>query len=236
MNPDFWPVVAQVVPVLALALVIEVRAFARQVTKKGRFETSLLDRIVFVILSVTCAALLVTTFAFALGALLAGEESRASPEWAVNSLAFSVGLVVLNPLIPLVHALVADVYPRARVYRSQRRAARAARELRDALEYAARLSRTRFIVRRVELADRYVETMRMLSRADSGSATQRQRGVAILESYLSKLDDYRLSLDRDKESATELLQGGYRLLEEHEASPQGIDLTSIRRRLKELVG
>lgn len=114
--------VAQTVPVVALALVLETRAFARQVRSKQAFAAMRTERIYFVASTTLAAALLVVTLVISLGAL---QSETPYPEVfssiAMYFLAFSFGAVVINPLVALLPALTSDVRADRKLAAARRR-------------------------------------------------------------------------------------------------------------------
>lgn len=196
ISPDFWAVSAQVVPVLALAQVIEVRAFARQMTsKKKKFHASIWQRAAFVVYAVFVAALLVISFAIAVSALATGDAGPRQASIIVYSLSVAMGLVIVTPLLAVLGGLVGDVPSRVRLWRGERRIEAARRLLADTAETRRRGLIEGALQRRGEMAEQYVISMMAWRtaarvRTPDGRSTQRE-----IEEHLDRLDEFRSGFD-----------------------------------------
>lgn len=113
-NESYWVTVAQVSPVLALALILEARALAKRTRRKRRFRVTRVERITGALLLVVSAVSTTTCFILALIILNGGLRELAFFPIATILLAISFAVVAINPLLPFVIALASDVAPLVR--------------------------------------------------------------------------------------------------------------------------
>lgn len=105
----YWATVAQIAAVLGLALVLEAREFGRRAIRKRVFKRTLPERVSFAIVATIAGATLVLSFALAIAALSSGQDMDSQVTLAAGSLGVAFGAVVVNPLLPILWALVGDV-------------------------------------------------------------------------------------------------------------------------------
>lgn len=196
ITSDFWAVSAQVVPVLALAQVIEVRAFARQMTsKKKQFHLSIWRRVSFVVSAAFVAVLLTTSFVVALNALTGGDAGPSQAFIIIYALSVATILVVLAPLLAVLRGLVGDVPSRLRLWRGERRIAAVRNQLAEVIPIRRRALLEGLLQRRSEMAEQYVISMmawRTAARVTTPDGRRTQREV---EDHLNRLDAYRSRID-----------------------------------------
>jgi hypothetical protein len=115
-NESYWSVIATTAPVLALSLVIEVRATARQwSTQKGKGKkrrSRLPGRVERVTMSALYAATgvqLGLVFLVSLLCLLNGHSSRSLAFWVIISMCEALVLLALTPIVAFSSAATRDV-------------------------------------------------------------------------------------------------------------------------------
>lgn len=235
VSPDFWAVIAQTAPVLALALVIEARAFARQVTQTDDYASSRIQRVIFVVISALAGLGLVGAFAISLSALFNGDAGVLAARLAMWSLSFAFGAVVLNPLLPLLLAMVSDL--RAAHVESWIATQSRRREIKmqDAVEWGERITRDRTIEDLSKQAELYTDVMRFIRvhRFDSDAATVKRVNAA--HAYLDELDKWRVQFDKRRARTRAMLEQGREMIRSSKAENASIDMAPYMKALQALI-
>lgn len=232
---DFWAVIAQTAPVLALALVIEARAFARQVTRQDDFAASRVQRVIFVVISAIAGLGLLSAFTLSLSTLLYGDPGDLAARLAMWSLTFAFGAVVLNPLVPLLLAMVIDL--RAAHVESWMRKQSRRREvqMQDVVEWGERVTRERVIADLSKQAVAYSDVMGFIrvNRRNQDPETLRRIGKA--NDYLDELDEWRLGFDEHLFKTRAMLSEGREMIRESSSEELRIDMAPFMERLQALI-
>lgn len=183
----FWSVVAQVAPVIALALVLEVRGFARRSARDAPDTEGGWTRGTFVVFALLSAVGLVVAFAVAIGALANGRAAY-SMDWLVFcALGISFGFVALNPILPILSVLTRDVASRIRLISLRRFDRWITGRLDRQIAYVDRVMRDKRLDHLIEYADLYTTAHSVTRRATrAGDASS----AAIASSYLQELEDW----------------------------------------------
>jgi hypothetical protein len=105
-TPEFWPAVAQVAPVLALALTIEARFL---ITRAGKSSGGWFERRWLPLVMTLALIGLAWTELTALQVLSGSSAGSQSDEWVIGWISLSLGLLVINPALDLFVAANADV-------------------------------------------------------------------------------------------------------------------------------
>ncbi|WP_417564138.1 hypothetical protein [Microbacterium sp.] len=165
---EYWSAVAQVSPVLALALVLEARAFAHRVHSRKRFAASRNERAAFVSSAGAAAVGLTLSFIFAMGALLSRSDSSHRTPWdiitlgiALIALPYAFSVVVAIPLLELNRALRADVRANDKTSRLVSRLHRKIEKSEAGLNTADRELRAERLNSLIELSSDYVQLSRL---------------------------------------------------------------------------
>ncbi len=213
MGLDLWAAIAQLVPVLALALVVEVRTFARQVRNKRVFMKSRRQRTFFALSSLASGILLLATLSLALAAL--STETPFSPTirmLAILALSFTFGAIVGNPLVVLLAAMTSDVRSDHR-YRVIRRGHQ--HDLDDARRFISdseRRLRARWLEEMTDFTRNYTRAMavarELMGNTDHESAEQQATAFR----YIADLDAWLVEANARRAESKRLLTEGHELV------------------------
>ncbi len=105
----YWSAVAQITPVLALALVLEVRSAAEWAARKRNFAASREWRKVFAIMVAIAAFCVVGCFIVAINALRVGLEVEWVGILTGTALTYALGAVSVFPIAELLRPFTADI-------------------------------------------------------------------------------------------------------------------------------
>jgi hypothetical protein len=228
--------VVQVIPVLALALVIEVRVFVRQMSrrKKKKYLAALSERVTFVVMTFVTVAALVVALAIALPALRSGRSEFGGEFFVVCCLTFAFGFVVLSPVLAMSRALLADVKPRYELWRGDQKIEAANTELARLVVETERGFRSRRLMQRSELAKRYVSCYQALTLVRHDGSRQSQEEGRELIAYLTDLDDWRTRFEESVEREDAILESAREHLRDRPRGWPDIDLALFARAIREL--
>lgn len=218
---------------LALALVIEVRVFVRQMSrrKKKKYLASLSERVIFVAMASFVIVALLLSLAIALPALRSGRSELGGEFFVECCLTFAFGFVVLSPVTAMSRALLADVRPRYELWRGTRRIEAVSLELARAVSETERTLTSRRLLKRIDLAERYIEAYKALAAAKKDRLREEEQGWA---TYLDQLDEWRARFESSVEESEALLEPARAHLRERPTSGPNVDLTVFARAIREL--
>lgn len=157
----YWATIAQICPVLGLALVIEGRALIVRSRKKSQYERLRFDRATYVVSALLAALALVAALAIALQALRRERDLDELAYPASLAVMFALGVVVLTPLTPMLIWTIADEYRRGRAVRRRRWVRRRREALLERISETERDERSAWLELLIETADVYTTGMRM---------------------------------------------------------------------------
>lgn|GEM_PF-2721188 len=233
---EFWAVVAQTVPVIALALVVEVRAFGRQVRGTRTFAATKPQRRYFVISTTVAAALLIVTFVLSLGALQEVIEYHVAFTYvAMYSLAFCLGAVVINPLVALLPALTSDIRADRKLERERKRNLRARTTLTTAIEWAEAIRRRRNLDQLTEFADNYTRVLAFIRRTERDPDPGDREKLKVALDYLAELDAWKSNFDREQVEGRDLIAEGREMLIDLRSEGASVDIAPYVKELRRLV-
>jgi len=198
VDQNFWPVVAQTVPVLALALVIEARAFARRVARDDGESVGRVFRVYFAISTLAIAIALTVAFAVAMTILARGQSNEIWVSVALYTLAPAISLVVLNPLIPLFDSVLGEVRHAVYDHRLEKRRQAQLLDLDKMINEGETAYRQKSAASMANFSGNFVAALR-ITRVHRGSSDLRKmRLVSKMHAYLTdqekafrELQDYR---------------------------------------------
>lgn len=198
VDQDFWPVVAQTVPVLTLALVIEARAFARRVARDDGESIGRVFRVYFAISTLAVAIALTVAFAVAMTILARGQSNEIWVSIALYTLAPAISLVVLNPLIPLFDSVLGEVRHAVYDHRLEKRRQAQLLDLDKMINEGETAYREKSAASMANFSGNFVAALR-ITRVHRGSSDLREmRLVSKMHAYLTdqerafrELQDYR---------------------------------------------
>ncbi|WEK59774.1 MAG: hypothetical protein P0Y60_10370 [Candidatus Microbacterium colombiense] len=133
---SYWAAIAQIIPVLMLALIVEGRFLARQFTDKDRFSTNVGARASYAAVFAINALALFVGFLLALAGARGNGLNEVLSTIAEVSLFLGVITVFVSPVISLASALIGDkieMLHRRLPYSASARAERRKRRARDVI-------------------------------------------------------------------------------------------------------
>jgi hypothetical protein len=179
--------IAQVIPVVMLALVVEGRYMARQLSRKRDFRSNSPIRVTYaVIFLANCFALF---FGFFLATRGAGgvELQRWQIAVADSSVNFGVATVFLSPALGIIYALLGDKVVEVHRQMPYSKAARDRRAKRRRLEVLDALQREYQVFRleaRSDIADLYIRAYQLFRESGNSGSDESE-----LEEALAEIDE-----------------------------------------------
>lgn len=218
-NSAYWATIAQILPVVMLALVVEGRAMARSLAKKKRYPHNRAQRVWYAALFVFNCVGIYVAFQVALTGASGATVSRRWTFVAEMGLALGVATVFLTPILTIGSALVGDWLmalhrrmPYSRASRRHRYASRMYAEivadLREGREDARRqrlaTSREYVKVYRFMREDAHSEEHFRLAHARIDELEQFDRNLSDFETKFQAVEARARRLLKEDESAKEL--------------------------------
>lgn len=208
VDQNFWPVVAQTVPVLALALVIEARAFARRVAQDDGESVGRIARLYFAVSTLAVAIALTVAFAMAMTVLARGQSNEVWVNVAFYSLAPAIAAVVLNPLVPLFDSLIGEMLHAFSGRRLEKRRQAQLSNLDAMLQEGEAAYRRKSAASMASFAENFIPALRITRLHRDSSNPKLRHLVSKMNAYLdeqeqafSDLQDYRADFRRHLQMA-----------------------------------
>ncbi|MEI3845223.1 MULTISPECIES: hypothetical protein [unclassified Microbacterium] len=234
-TPTYWTLIAQILPVLMLALVVEGRAIAGQFARRRTFAESGGVRLLYAIIFGVTSVALLSGLTIALEGALGDELAPWKIFVAEASITVGLNTVVLTPVLGIMVALMGDRLVRLHrrmPFSKEARRRRLNRSVRTRLAEIRREFESNRLAARLTLAQGYVEAYRILRTEPQTVETRREfeEFVRVLDGWR---DTYRIGFTRVEErlsTAESDLAEGRELLadEEQEILREVLKLASGR--------
>jgi len=202
----YWGMVAQIVPVLALALVLEARGMARRYARKTWFPHSRGSRTTFAVLYGAVALGLVGVELVALSFVQRARSNAVAEEIASYVLAIALAYVVLSPVLLISSALMSDTFARL-PWSAQARSLRATADVQRDVVAAQRRERSARLDLWIKLTAVQVECMQAAGNADRMTGRDGVQARAVVDGLLERIEEtrqeiigYRVKGDEDAQS------------------------------------
>ncbi|MFE7198497.1 hypothetical protein [Microbacterium oxydans] len=229
-DSSYWAVVAQIIPVIMLALVLEGRYFSRLLSRKSSFPANGGVRVGYAIIFIVNSIALYIAFLLALDGAGGNGMSRLERIITEGALIFGVSTVFLTPLLNVAYALVGDkiwALLRRMPWSNEQRRERRKRSARLELDMLRReFDETRLGVRK-QLAQAYIA-------AYTAQRAHPIRGA--LDRALDALDELRAGSDADIARLAEKMARAEQNVEANKTPMSPERLEDFRAQLKSVAG
>jgi hypothetical protein len=189
----YWSAIAQIVPVLALALVLEVRAIARRLARKKAYPHNRGLRVTYAVTYFFAAAGLILCESLALRYLLTGGHDDATADFVTTFITLAFWYVALGPIFLIGAALMGDVLERA-PWSHESRVIRRANRIEEQVIAAEREARSLRLEAWSVVADAQIELVRLGSTIVRLTGRTAQATRAAYARTMGKVDDARTFL------------------------------------------
>lgn len=212
---EYWALIAQIIPVLMLALVIEWRVLARRyVSDPSRFRASRSSRVIATFFHMASAVLTLYALLLSLRGARIGTLTYDEATWATVGFFSALLAAFMWPATTLGTALIGDLYvllylrsPNSPHNRSLRKL----RHLRERSEAFVRTENSKRLSRRIALTAAWIEHERRIRRLPVGAPA---RLPSPIEKDLEALLAEKKLLDEHRQKMEERLELGVQLTEE----------------------